>query len=199
MQRGLVGSAKRRSQMFLARAKQLGSRSPEARSLPGYGRQPAGITKDPNGPFEFHSRKPLQQGPDGRVRDVEVFIIRSIARLSRREADTATESCDRKRVENINLRFGERISLVIGRNRLSSSPDRVALIEHHVGQRNGQLANGRRMDHVAIIENRGGPLFGWLTNQNVVVVRVIVDDTETQTAPINLVPLVEETFDQRPA
>src|SRR5713226_129353 len=140
MQRRLVGNAERRSQVFLARTKQLRSRSPGTQSLLIYDRQPAGITKDSRGPIERNGRKPFQQLPGRCVRDVEVFIIRSRARLPGREADAATKSRDGQSVESINLKFGERINLVIGRDHSSSSTDRIALIEHDVSQRDGQVA-----------------------------------------------------------
>ena len=99
--------------------------------------------------------------------------------MFRRIADAATESCHGQRVEIINLWFRKRISLVIGRDHLSSSADRVRLIEHHVSQRNGQLANGRRMHHVTIIENRGNSAFRFI-HQNVVVVRVVMYDRRAE-------------------
>ena len=88
---------------------------------------------------------------------------------------------------------------MISRDYLSRGANRVGLIEHHVSQGNRQIANGGRMDHVAIIENRIDPRFRSLTNQNVVVVRVVVDDAETQTTPIDLLPFGKESFDHGPA
>src|SRR5205807_10546177 len=90
-------------------------------------------------------------------------------RLPGREANAATESGRRERVKNLNFSVIERISFVISRDYLSRGANRVGLIEHHVSQGNRQIANGGRMDHVAIIENRIDPLFRSLTNQNVVV------------------------------
>ena len=84
---------------------------------------------------------------------------------------------------------------MIGRNDLSSNADRITLIEHHVSQRNGQFANGRRINHIAIIENRDDPLLGF-TNQDVVVVCVVVDNAESQTVPVDLLPFTEEALDQ---
>src|SRR5260370_12904318 len=116
-------------------------------------------------------------------------------RLSGREANAATESGDGERVKNLSLSFSEWISLVISRNHLSRGADRVAFVEHHVSQGNCQLANGRRMHHVAIIENRFDQLFGSRSDKNVVVVRVVVDDAETQITPIDLLPFTKESFD----
>ena len=97
--------------------------------------------------------------------------------MFRRIADTATKSRDGQRVESINLRFSERISLLIGRDHLRRSTDRIALVEHDVGERNGQVANSRAVNDIAIIENRGNPRFKFI-DENVVVVRVVVDDAE---------------------
>src|SRR5712692_10422670 len=102
-------------------------------------------------------------------------------RLSGRKANAATESGDRECVKNLNLSFSEWITFVISRDHSSRGADRVAFVEHHVSQGNRQLANVRRMDHIAIIENRIDSWFGSLTNKNVVVVRVVVDHAEAQT------------------
>ena len=120
-------------------------------------------------------------------------------RLAGREANAATESGHRERVKNLNLSFSEWISFMISRDHLSRGADRIGLIEHHVSQGNRQIANGRRMDHIAIIENRIDTLFGSLTNKNVVVVRVVVDDAETQTTPVDLLPCSKESFDHESA
>src|SRR5437660_3300 len=116
-------------------------------------------------------------------------------RLSGREANAATEPGHRERVKNLSLSFSERIGFVISRDHLSRGADWVAFVEHHVSEGNRQIANGRRMDYVAIIENRIDTLFGSLTNKNVVVVRVVVDDAEAQTTPIDLFPFAKESFD----
>src|SRR2546427_757982 len=116
-------------------------------------------------------------------------------RLSGREANAATESGDGEGVKNLSLSLSQRISLVIGRNHLRRRADRVGFVEHHVSQGNCQIANRRRMDYIAIIENRIDPLFGLSPDKNVVVVRVVVDDAETQTTPVDLLPFGKESFD----
>ena len=76
----------------------------------------------------------------------------------------------------------------------------VPLIEHDVGERDRQIADGRSVDDIAVIEDRGDPLFRWRpTDQNVVVIRVVVDDAETQIAPVDLFPFRKEPFDQTTA
>src|SRR6266545_6753294 len=115
-------------------------------------------------------------------------------RLSGREANAATESGHHERAKNLNLSFSEWISFVISRDHLSRSADRIRLIEHHVSQRHGEIANSRRINYVTIIKDRVNSPFRFI-NQNVVVIRVVVNDAEAQTTPVDLFPFTKELFD----
>jgi len=78
---------------------------------------------------------------------------------------------------------------------LRGDRQRFLLAEHGVGERDGQIADRGRVDHVTEIQKAHHDPVG---DDDIVVIRIAVNHAVAQTRPVNLLPLREQAFDTGP-
>ncbi len=175
----------------------MGTQPPDHRGRPGTRLEPAGMPHHVMREVRTHRREPVEQRPDACLADGEVRVVRIPLPLACRVDRAHAEPQADQRVESLDLRFRERIRLVVAAHHVRRRRERVALPQHRVRRADRRLADHPRADQVAEVDQAGHPRRGErvaavLAHQHVVVVAVAVDDGRTQLRQQRDGPRVEE-------
>ena len=145
-------------------------------------RQPAGMAERVMGEARVDGVQLRQRRPGRRLADRNVGIVGFEQLAPSRIGDAHSQPGTDQREQQRNLGLGKRKSAVVAGHHLCRRHQRVALAEQRVGRRNRRLADDLAQQHVAEIDHadRLAWLDVWRADQQIVIVRVAVNDASAQ-------------------
>ncbi len=145
-----------------------------------------------------HLRQLLEETPAGRLVDREVLVVGARLPPVSRDDGAGAQPQQDEREERLDLGLSQAIRRVIASHDLSGGGQRIPLAHHHVGRRDREVAHRVRLDEVAEVHDPHDPTRGEgiapgrrLRYEDVVVVRVAVDDARPQARQQRSRPSVE--------
>ena len=98
--------------------------------------------------------------------------------------------------EGIGLGVFQRCHRPVSRDHVGGDADRVVLVEHGVGARDGEFGNPDGLDRVAEVDHSNERT---VTNQDVLVVQIVVDHLAGKRSKVDRVVPGEHALDQPPS